>query len=89
MWSEEEEDDDESWVEPESIPQCMSSYLRTCTIWNVSGLQCELLLSKYILKNAKKLQTMTIWSKGEPLKIERKLFPCIKASATCKLSVHR
>jgi len=44
-------------------------------------------VAKYILKNAKYLQTMTIWSKREPPEIETKLSPCPKASASCQISV--
>jgi asparagine synthetase A len=53
-----------------------------------SGLQGELVLAKYILENAKNLKTMIIWCKSKSSKIQRKLAACLKASATCQLSVY-
>jgi hypothetical protein len=44
------------------------------------------MLAKYILKNARLLETMTIWTKRDLPEIERKLSPCPKASTTCQLS---
>ncbi|RHN71564.1 putative FBD domain-containing protein [Medicago truncatula] len=81
------EDDEESWGEPEYVPQCLLSCLTTYNILHFLGLQNELLLAEYILRNAYNLQTTTIKCKREPLKIERKLSQCPKASATCQLSV--
>jgi hypothetical protein len=52
----------------------------------MGGLQCELTFATYILKNARILQTMEIWTQ-EQREIERKLSPCPKASATCQLLV--
>ncbi|XP_058752420.1 FBD-associated F-box protein At4g10400-like [Vicia villosa] len=84
---ENEEDDQENWVEPGFVPQCLLSSLITCTIHDLSDLPSDFLLAKYILRNAKILQTMTICSNGEPSEIERKLLSCPKASATCRLLV--
>ncbi|XP_058760962.1 FBD-associated F-box protein At3g52670-like [Vicia villosa] len=84
---ENEEDDQENWVEPGFVPQCLLSSLITCTIHDLSDLPSDFLLAKYILRNAKILQTMTICSYGEPSEIERKLLSCPKASATCRLLV--
>jgi len=80
--------DQENWVEPELIPECLLSCLRTCIIGDFSGIQSELQLAKYILKNSRNLESMNIWSKGEQPEIERKLSSCPKASITCKLLVH-
>jgi hypothetical protein len=46
------------------------------------------MLARYILKNARVLETMTIWSDREQPEIERELSLCPKASATCQLSVY-
>ncbi|CAJ2672339.1 unnamed protein product [Trifolium pratense] len=87
------EDGQQNWVEPEFVPQCLSSYLRTCSIHiflslpSVDLLQSELMLAKYILKNARNLQTMKIWNIHP--EIERKLSTCPKASATCQLLFYR
>jgi hypothetical protein len=85
------EDDHENLVEePELVPQCVSSCLRTCTVRNVGGLQSELMLPTFILKNARILQTMKVWSdwNQRQSEIEEKLSPCPKASATCQLFVY-
>jgi hypothetical protein len=80
-----EEDDLQNWVEPEVVPQCFSSYLRTCTIHNIVGIQSELMLIKYILKNARNLQIMRMESICDHPEIETEVFTCPKASATCQV----
>jgi hypothetical protein len=80
-----EDDDQQNWAEPERFPQCLSSYLRTCTIHNFLGLQSELMLAKYILKNARNLQIMKIWNIRFHHEMKRKLSTCPKASPTCQL----
>jgi hypothetical protein len=77
------EDDQESWEQPEFVPQCLSSCFTTCIIEDFLGRKHELLLAEYILRNAQNLQTMTI----ECECIERKLSQRLKASATCQFSV--
>jgi hypothetical protein len=73
-------------VEPEVVPQCLSSHLKICTIHNFLGLQIELILVEYILKNARNLQMMRMQSiRDRHDEIETKLSTCPKASATCQL----
>ena len=48
-------DDKENWVDPDVVPQCISLHLRTCNLFNFLGLQGEVKLAKYILKNARVL----------------------------------
>jgi len=83
-----EEGNLQNWVEPEFVPQCILSDLKTSTVWDIVSRQIELMLEKYILKNAKNLETMTIWSETEQSEIERKLSKCPKGSTTCQLSVY-
>ncbi|GAU23895.1 hypothetical protein TSUD_35650 [Trifolium subterraneum] len=83
-----EEDDHESYAEPEFVPQCLLSNFRTCTIEEFLGRTQEFLLAAYILRNAKNLQTMTIKCYRRMLKLENRLSQCLKASATCQLSVY-
>ncbi|KAL5057466.1 hypothetical protein RYX36_029070, partial [Vicia faba] len=93
IWAKNEEtwtrkDDKENWVDPEYVPQCLSLHLKTCHLLSFLGLQGELLLAKYILKNAAVLQTMKIWNGGHP-GIEGLLRSFPRASSTCKLTVYR
>jgi hypothetical protein len=48
------------------------------------------MLPTFILKNARILQTMKVWSEWNQRQseIEEKLSPCPKASATCQLFVY-
>lgn len=89
-WNEEycQHDWSDPWAEPEFVPQCLPSYLRTCNIKRFNGFHSDLMLAKYILKNANFLQTMTIWTIRQPSETARKLYPCPKASPTCQLLVH-
>jgi len=80
--------DEENWEEPEFVPECLLSCLRTCTIGDFSSLPIELGLAKYILKNSRTLVIMAIWSKREQAEIERKLSLCPKASTTCEVLVY-
>jgi hypothetical protein len=82
-----EEGHQKNWVEPEFVPPCLLSSFRTFTIRDYSVLQSELMLEQYILKNARILQTMTIWCKTEQPEMERTLSMCPMASATCQLSL--
>jgi hypothetical protein len=80
-------DDTENWVDPDVVPQCLSLNLRTCNLFNFLGLQGEVKLAKYILKNARVLQTMDIINIGQA-NIKRLISLCPRASATCKLTVY-
>ncbi|XP_045817839.1 putative FBD-associated F-box protein At5g56440 [Trifolium pratense] len=82
----------ENWVDPESVPHCLSLNLTTCTLWGfaLTSLQGDFMLARYILKNARVLQTMKISCVREMLpEIENKLSSCHRASATCQLSFYR
>ncbi|CAJ2643565.1 F-box/FBD/LRR-repeat protein At4g00160-like [Trifolium pratense] len=75
-----------NWVDPIFVPQCLSLQLRTCKLLNFLGQEGELLFAKYILKNARVLQTMKIHC-SEDLKIERELFSCPRASTICDVII--
>jgi hypothetical protein len=73
-------------MDPDSVPQCLSLHLKNCQLMSFLGLQGELLLAMYILKNARVLQTMEIWNVGQPeIGV---LYSCPRASSTCKLTVN-
>ncbi|XP_039688033.1 putative F-box/FBD/LRR-repeat protein At3g49030 [Medicago truncatula] len=52
--------DQENWVDPASVPRCISLHLKTCTLWYFRGQHGEVQLATYILNNARVLQTMKI-----------------------------
>ncbi|CAJ2639303.1 unnamed protein product [Trifolium pratense] len=78
-------DDKENWVDPNFVPQCLSLHLRVFCFSSVFGLQGELQLARYILKNARVLQTMRISTIGEP-EIKDLLSSFPRASSSCKLT---
>ncbi|XP_058770621.1 F-box/FBD/LRR-repeat protein At3g52680-like [Vicia villosa] len=49
-----------NWLEPDVVPECLSSQLRTCLIRNCRGRTCELQFAEYVMRNSKVLRTMTI-----------------------------
>lgn len=81
------DNDQENWVDPASVPQCISLHLKTCTLWYFRGQQGEVQLATYILNNARVLQTMKICCR-DSLKKEREVSLCSKASPTCELIFH-
>ncbi|RHN45152.1 putative FBD domain, leucine-rich repeat domain, L domain-containing protein [Medicago truncatula] len=83
--------ENEKWSHPKSVPGCLSSNLRTCTIrdFAIGGLQSyHIMLAKFILKNSTVLENMSIWCFGKQSEIERRLTSCSRASATCQLSIY-
>ncbi|CAK8568616.1 unnamed protein product [Lathyrus sativus] len=77
----------QNWVDPKFVPQCLSLYLKTCTIWYFEDELDELQLATYILNNARVLQSMK-FSCYATLKKERELSLCSKASPKCELIFH-
>ncbi|KAK7293100.1 hypothetical protein RJT34_15961 [Clitoria ternatea] len=77
--------DQEHWEDPEFVPECLSLHLRTCIFDNFAGLHGELQFARYILKNARVLQSMKIRTRGYKID-RRKLSSCRRRSATCQLS---
>jgi hypothetical protein len=68
------------------VPQCLSLHLKTCEFFYFLGQQGELMLTRYILKNARVLQTMIIYCyRGFKLETELSLWP--RASPTCELII--
>ncbi|XP_058767616.1 FBD-associated F-box protein At5g56370-like [Vicia villosa] len=79
-------DDRDDWVDPDFVPQCLSLHLTTCNLFNFLGLQGELLLVSYILRNAEVLQTMQISNVGQK-GIRRLISSCPRASTTCQVTI--
>ncbi|AES93919.1 cyclin-like F-box protein [Medicago truncatula] len=79
---------DVHWKDPQIIPQCLSSRLKTFKFKSFNDFDCEVQFAKYIMQNSKVLQNMTIHT---TLDIDLKhpmletLSLCPMGSATCNL----
>jgi hypothetical protein len=81
---------DINWMAPPIIPECLSSQLRTCSLKNYCGMNCELQFAEYIMQNSKVLKAMRIESDNSvdinvKHQMLRRLSICPRISATCKL----
>nr|XP_027190528.1 FBD-associated F-box protein At4g10400-like [Cicer arietinum] len=56
----ENEFDEENWEDPQVVPECLSSQLKTCLFTNCRGRECQLQFVEYVMLNSKVLRTMTI-----------------------------
>ncbi|XP_024631343.1 putative FBD-associated F-box protein At5g56820 [Medicago truncatula] len=80
----------QNWVDPESVPSCLSLNLTTCNMRDfvvVDQHRNRIMLARFILDNARVLETMSIWCYKRWPKAERVLSSCPKASATCQLTI--
>lgn len=82
--------DDEDWVHPKLVPECLSSKLKKCFVRKYDGGRDELEFARYIMRNAKVLHTLTITSNSstipeEKLEIIKKLSSCQRISVECEL----
>jgi hypothetical protein len=48
------------WKHPITVPECISSHLKTCSIRGYRGTKHQFKFAKYIMQHAKVLETMTI-----------------------------
>jgi hypothetical protein len=79
-----------NWKEPNYVPECISSHLRSC-ILDYNGMEDELRFASYILQNALVLEVMKIIAaNSNPLKnrdaLEELTF-CPRISPHCKFSI--
>ncbi|QCD94892.1 hypothetical protein DEO72_LG5g2981 [Vigna unguiculata] len=81
------------WPYPQSVPACISSHLKTCSLKYYSGSVDEIQFASYIMENAKYLRTMKIcidsesdYTFREKLHMKRELSSCMKSSDTCSLT---
>ncbi|CAH1416546.1 unnamed protein product [Lactuca virosa] len=84
-----EEPEDISWIEPQSVPTCMLSHLRTMKITKCKGRKCDIHFLEYILGNSEVLKTITIICGSMRMKDEMEMcarllkFP--RASRFCEI----
>ncbi|KAK7362558.1 hypothetical protein VNO77_04674 [Canavalia gladiata] len=81
---------EDGWEDPQLVPECLSSQIRTCCLKDYEGKRCELKFAKCIMQNSKALRTMTIQSVlsvdiNEKLQMLTSLSLCPRISATCVL----
>lgn len=74
------------WSYPQTVPACISLHLKTCSLKYYSDSKNEFQFARYILKNAKYLQTMKVYTLGEKNDMKRELSLCMKSSDTCTVS---
>jgi len=53
---------EDDWQDPEIVPKCLSSQLRTCLFTGCRGKKCEVQFIEYVMQNSKVLRSMTIRS---------------------------
>jgi len=72
---------------PTTVPECLSSQLKTCHIIGYRDLTCYLEFAKYIVQHSKVLETMTIKTTllAKNQKFLRMLSSCPRGSPKCKL----
>jgi len=82
--------DNVDWMDTPIVPNCLSSQLKTCSLIGFKGRNCDFQFAKYILKNAKVLQIMTINAFPVYMHVKHQLmimlYLCPRGSTTCKIS---
>jgi len=78
------------WAYPESVPKAISLQLKICSLHDYKGCEGELRFAEYIMRNAGRLQTMSIRCNpyrqlGQRFEMLTELSLCTRRSASCKL----
>jgi len=53
---------EDNWQDPQNVPTCISSQLKTCLFKDCKGRESELQFAEYVMQNSKVLHVMTIHS---------------------------
>ncbi|GFQ05858.1 putative F-box/FBD/LRR-repeat protein at5g44950 [Phtheirospermum japonicum] len=82
--------DDLNWMEPTQVPSCMVSHLQTVRIHQLDCVEQELSMANYILRNAKVLKRMDIYSLDCVDKLEtlKRISLLERGSEACQLVLH-
>ncbi|GAA0157420.1 hypothetical protein LIER_14690 [Lithospermum erythrorhizon] len=80
------------WRNPESVPACLLSSLKSISIFSSTLYKVELAMAKYILKNARVLRTMKIKDHHSPGSKKEKKFHNVllnvrRGSDSCEVSI--
>ncbi|XP_058781360.1 putative F-box/FBD/LRR-repeat protein At4g00315 [Vicia villosa] len=78
------------WEDPDIVPECLLSHLTTCSLINYTLVKSELRFAKYIMRNSRLLNTITIQSAkfldtNAKLQMLTELSSCPRISPTSKL----
>jgi len=78
---------EDNWQDPQNIPTCISSQLRTCLFKDCKGMKSELQFAEYVMQNSKVLRTMTVHSLCSiDLTAKRRMLKKLaKSPRSCKL----
>ncbi|KAK2414329.1 FBD-associated F-box protein [Trifolium repens] len=87
------DDDVQSWLYPQFVPECLSSQLQMFSFGNYGGKESDLQFTKYIIQNARVLRNVTIYrhnsSSNPPEEEEQKMIKelhlCQRGSDLCQL----
>jgi hypothetical protein len=79
-----------NWMDPTIVPECLSTQLKICLLKGCKCTDCELQFAKFIMQNAKVLDTISIKSASSicisvKYQMITKMASSTRASATCKL----
>jgi hypothetical protein len=88
-----DDDDVQSWLYPQFVPECLSSQLQMFSFGNYGGKESDLQFTKYIIQNARVLRNVTIYrhnsSSNPPEEEEQKMIKelhlCQRGSDLCQL----
>ncbi|XP_045828712.1 FBD-associated F-box protein At4g10400-like [Trifolium pratense] len=85
---------EDNWHDPQVVPECLSSQLRTLLFRDCIGRQCELQFLKYVMRNSMVLHSVTIHSANSinfnaKYQMLLKLVTFRRGSRACRLKFHR
>lgn len=80
------EQEDFSWIAPQSVPTCMLKNLKTMKFENFKGRKSDIEFLEYMLGNTEVLKTLTIMCKG--LCQEKEMRVCGMLMEFPRASVH-
>lgn len=84
------DEQDEKWVHPQFVPECLISKLKSFRVSQYEGKECELQFVRFIMQNARVLLKVTIGSGSfsnppKELQMLKDLSSCPRGSITCEL----
>ncbi|XP_020885643.1 F-box/FBD/LRR-repeat protein At5g56420-like isoform X2 [Arabidopsis lyrata subsp. lyrata] len=85
------EDHKVCWIQPNSVPECLLYHLKTLEWRDYAGTEVEKEVAVYILKNARRLETATIYPDSDKLVQKHQMFEELeiasRKSRACELTM--